>query len=167
MKAKRKYKVPTIPDSIWQDPWHFIAFGFGAGALPVAPGTFGTLVAIPFYLVLGIFQTQTYLFILLLLTLGSIWICGRVSKQIKVHDHQGMCLDEIIGFLFTMIAVPAKFSWILFGFLLFRFFDIYKPWPIDRIDKEIKGGAGMILDDVVAGIFSCIILHIAMRIFGA
>lgn len=161
----KKYKVPAIPQSIWQKPSHFIAFGFGSGALPFAPGTFGTLVAIPFYLILSRFNLTIYFIALAIITFLSIQLCERVSKDIQVNDHQGMCLDEIVGFLFAMIAVPSHFLLILTGFLLFRLFDIWKPWPIRWVDQHIHGGLGMILDDVLAGILSCVILHGLMKIF--
>ncbi len=154
----RNYTVPPIPTTVWQKPLHFIAFGFGSGALPIAPGTFGTLVAVPFYLALRAFPVSIYIFLVILIALASMWICERVSKEIKIDDHQGMCLDEIVGFLVTMIGAPHNFIWIIVGFLLFRFFDIFKPWPINYIDTHVHGGIGMILDDVCAGIFSLIIL---------
>lgn len=156
----RTYIVPPIPKSVWQNPLHFIAFGFGAGALPVAPGTFGTLIAIPFYLALQNLSVWMYGFIVLIITLTSIWICERVSKEINIHDHQGMCLDEIVGFLVTMTAVPKGWIWIFLGFGLFRLFDIWKPFPIRWIDEKTPGGFGMILDDVLAGVYSCLILHL-------
>ena len=158
----RDYKVPPIPRSIWEKPSHFIAFGFGTGALPIAPGTFGTLIAIPFFLALSLLPLSLYLLAVILIILGSIWLCGRVSKEIGVEDHQGMCLDEIVGYLVTMIHVPPHFIWITAGFILFRIFDIWKPWPIRYADEKIHGGFGMILDDVLAGIYSCIILQIFM-----
>jgi len=163
----RKYKVPPIPESMWQNPWHFIAFGFGSGAIPFAPGTFGTLIAIPFYLVLATFNLKIYLILLAVITIASIKICGDASKTINLNDHQGMCLDEIVGFLFTMIAIPHTISWIFAGFLLFRLFDIWKPWPISWVDQNIHGGTGMILDDVLAGIYSNILLQATFRLIGA
>ncbi|SRR5579883_281893 len=156
----RDYKVPPIPDSVWTNPLHFVAFGFGAGAIPIAPGTFGTLMGIPFYLALRTFPPLVYFILLIFIILGSIWICNKVSKEIHVEDHQGMCLDEIVGFLVTMFALPFATKWIIIGFILFRLFDILKPPPIRFLDEKLKGGVGMILDDVVAGIFSCIILHL-------
>jgi phosphatidylglycerophosphatase A len=156
----RDYKVPPIPASIWHNPWHFIAFGFGTGALPVAPGTFGTLIAIPFYLAIQNLPSLAYFIIVLIVIAGSIWICDKVSREINVHDHQGMCLDEVVGYLVTMCGVPHGLKWIILGFLLFRLFDIWKPQPIRYLDEKLTGGAGVILDDVAAGIYSCFILHI-------
>ncbi len=161
----RQYQVPTTPDSIWQNPLHFIAFGFGSGALPIAPGTFGTLMAIPFYLALAPLSTPFYITIVFMCTLAAIWLCGRVSREIAVDDHQGMCLDEIIGFLVTMTGAPHHIGYLFAGFLLFRLFDIVKPWPIGWLDTHLHGGTGMILDDVLAGIYSLCILQLAARLF--
>jgi len=116
----RNYKTLPIPDSVWQKPTHFIAFGFGSGAMPFAPGTFGTLIAIPFYLVLSKLPASLYVAAVILITLGSIWLCDKVSKEINVHDHPGMCLDEIVGYLVTMCFAPHGWLWILLGFGLFR-----------------------------------------------
>lgn len=156
----RNYIVPPVPTSIWQNPWHFIAFGFGSGAFPVAPGTMGTLIAIPFYLAIQPLAHSVYFIIVLLAALASMWLCNKVSREIGIHDHQGMCIDEVIGYLVTMYAAPHGIKWIIIGFLLFRLFDIWKPQPIRYIDEKFTGGIGMILDDVLAGIYSCIILHI-------
>jgi len=156
----RHYTVPPIPTSVWQKPSHFIAFGFGSGAMPFAPGTFGTLIAIPFYLAIRSLPLMAYIILVALIVIGSMWLCERVSREINVHDHQGMCLDEIVGYLVTMTGAPHGTIWIILGFILFRIFDIWKPWPIDYIDKHISGGFGIILDDVLAGIFSIIFLKL-------
>lgn len=156
----RNYTVPPIPDSVWKNPWHFIAFGFGSGAIPIAPGTFGTLMGIPFYLLMQPLSPLIYFIVLLIFIFASILICNKVSKDIGIHDHQGMCLDEIVGFLVTMFAAPHGLKWIIIGFLLFRLFDIWKPQPIRYLDEKVSGGFGMILDDVVAGIFAALLLHL-------
>jgi phosphatidylglycerophosphatase A len=158
--TKRNYVVPPIPESVWKNPWHFIAFGFGSGAIPVAPGTFGTLMAIPFYLYLSTFSHTFYLIFTIAIFFFSVWLCEKVSADIHIHDHQGMCIDEFVGFLVTMYGAPYGWGWILIGFILFRFFDIAKPWPIRQIDTHVKSGFGMILDDVMAGVYSLIIIHI-------
>lgn len=154
-----KKNIPPIPKSMWRNPLHFIAFGFGTGALPFAPGTFGTLIAIPFYLLLAPLSLPLYIGIVVLITLGSIYLSHQVAKEIDVHDHPGMCLDEIVGFLVTMINAPLGLFWILLGFLLFRFFDIVKPPPIRWVDTQVHGGLGIILDDVLAGIYSMLIIQ--------
>lgn len=149
-----KKQIPPIPNSIWTNPLHFIAFGFGAGAFPIAPGTVGTLFAIPFYLVLQPLDPYYYLIFVLFFIVISSWICDRVSKTIGVHDHPGMCLDEFAGYFVTMIAAPKGFLWVALGFIFFRLFDIWKPGIIKMLDRKIQGGVGIVLDDVLAGLFA-------------
>ena len=157
----RDYTAQPVPRSVWEKPSHFIAFGFGSGAVPFAPGTFGTLMAIPFYLAMQSLSRGFYLFLLLLIIAGSMWLCDKVTKEIHVHDHSGMCLDEIVGYLVTMYGAPHGIVWIVLGFGLFRLFDIWKPWPVRYVDEHVQGGIGIILDDVLAGVYSLIILRIA------
>lgn len=152
--------APPIPAKIWRDPFYFIAFGFGSGAAPFAPGTFGTLMAIPFYLVIRPLPLLAYLIVVALFIVVTAFISDRVSREIHFHDHPGMCIDEFSGFFVTMIAAPHDWWWILAGFLLFRLFDIWKPWPISVIDEKVHGGIGMILDDVVAGIAAMMCLQL-------
>jgi phosphatidylglycerophosphatase A len=160
----RDYTPQPVPRSMWRNPLHFIAFGFGAGAIPFAPGTFGTLMGIPFYLALRSLSLTNYLAVLLVIIVSSMWLSHKVAKEIGVHDHTGMCLDEIVGFLVTMANAPFGWGWILIGFLLFRLFDIWKPWPINYIDEKVPGGVGIILDDVLAGIYSLVIIQILARV---
>lgn len=163
----RKFKNAgsfPIPKSVWQNPLYFIAFGFGSGTLPIAPGTFGTLFAISFYLLLQPLSNINYLIVTTGIIIASIFICDKVSKELKIHDHPGMCLDEFSGYFVTMFAAPHGIFWIVSGFLLFRFFDIWKPWPISFLDENINGGFGMVIDDLLAGIFGFFILQIIARI---
>ncbi len=153
-------KLNKAPSSIWRNPWQFIAFGFGVGAIPIIPGTFGTLVGVPFYYLLNLTPLWCYISVTVLLFIGACILCDICSKQIGVHDHGGMVIDEIVGYLFTMIAVPATWYWMLLGFILFRFFDMLKPWPISYCDKNISGGFGVMFDDLVAALFSWIILQL-------
>lgn len=159
MKSRKKPAL-AVPEAVWQKPLYFVAFGLGSGAMPFAPGTFGTLLAIPFYLLLQPLPLPSYIFFVIAFIIASSWICDRVSREIHEHDHPGMCIDEFAGFFVTMINAPAGWMWVLAGFLLFRLFDIWKPWPIHVMDEKIHGGFGMVLDDVVAGIFAMIILQI-------
>jgi phosphatidylglycerophosphatase A len=140
---------------ILRDPVHLLAFGFGSGCLPVAPGTFGTLVAIPLYFLVQGLPLWIYLAVTLLLFIAGVWICGITSEKLGVHDHSGIVWDEIVGYLVTMIAAPAGWVWIVIGFILFRIFDILKPWPIGVADKKLAGGFGIMFDDVIAGLFAC------------
>ena len=144
-----------------RNPVHLLAFGFGSGLAPVAPGTFGTLAAIPFYLLMARLPLAGYLLVLLLVILAGIRICGRASRDLGVHDHPGIVWDEFAGFFVTMIAAPPGWPWILAGFALFRFFDILKPWPIGWLDRRVGGGLGIMLDDLVAGLYAWLLLWLA------
>jgi len=156
----RKKNIPPVPGEVWRNPLYFIAFGLGSGALPVAPGTFGTLVAIPCYLLLNQLPHYVYLLFVIAFIVFSSWLCDYISKQTNTQDHPGMCIDEFAGYFVTMLYAPAGWLWIVLGFVLFRLFDILKPWPISYLDKNVHGGFGMVLDDVVAGLFSCAIIQI-------
>lgn len=145
---------------ILSSPVHFLAFGFGAGLSPRAPGTIGTLVALPFVLLLMKCSIVIYFSVVVALTVLGIYLCGESAQRLGVHDHPGIVWDEFVGMAITMIAVP--FSWwsLLLGFILFRIFDILKPWPIIALDRAVLGGIGIMLDDIVAGIFACISLQV-------
>ena len=147
-----------------KNPVHLLTFGFGSGLAPKAPGTFGTLAAIPIYLGVAYFLNITlYIAVTVFVALVGIWICGRTAKDLGVHDYKGIVWDEIAGFLCTMILVPVSWLTVLLGFLLFRLFDIWKPWPICLLDKHIDGGLGIMLDDIAAGLLACACLHMLLR----
>jgi phosphatidylglycerophosphatase A len=139
-------------------PSGFLAFGFGSGLSPLAPGTMGTLVAIPFAFVLRSLGPVAFWLLLILLFLLGVSLCSHVSKKLGVHDHGGIVWDEMVGYWLAIAFVPLQWQWILAAFLLFRFFDIFKPWPIRQIDKRLSGGFGIMIDDVVAGFFTMVIL---------
>ena len=136
----------------------FLAFGFGSGLSPQGPGTAGTLAAIPVYLLFLVFGDQVYLLLTLIVCVSGVWICEYAADKLGVHDFGGLVWDEIAGYLVTMLFVPFSWSAVVIGFLLFRLFDIFKPWPICVLDKELGGGLGIMLDDILAGIFSWAIL---------
>lgn len=138
---------------------HFLAFGFGSGYAPKAPGTFGTLAAIPLYLLVAGLPLAGYLVMVVALFALGVWLCGRTARDMGVHDHPGIVWDEIVGFLITMTAVPLAWQWVVAGFVLFRLFDILKPWPIRWLDRHVHGGLGIMLDDVLAGVFAALCLH--------
>lgn len=148
------------PQSAWTNPLHFITFGFGSGTMPYAPGTFGTLACIPFYLLFQGMIWWQYLIVTIIVALIGIYLCGRTCKEIGVHDHPGTVFDEFVGFFVTMLFAPVGWVWIVVGFVLFRFFDICKPWPIKWLDQNIHGGLGVVLDDIVAGVFAMVIMQI-------
>ena len=139
---------------------HWIAFGGGAGLAPRAPGTAGTAVAIPIYLAMASVPPAMYLVAVALVVAAGIWVCGRTARELGVHDHPGIVLDEVAGFLVAMTALPLDWRWIVAGFVAFRILDIAKPWPISLVDRRVHGGLGIMLDDVVAGAFACMALHL-------
>jgi phosphatidylglycerophosphatase A len=153
-----------IPVSYLRDPRHFLSLGFGSGLAPFAPGTFGTLAAIPVYLLMAELPLSVFLLLTLLAFVLGIYLCGYTSRALGVHDHSGIVWDEVVGYLITMIALPSTWPWVLGGFVLFRFFDIVKPWPIRWADKHLHGGLGIMFDDVLAGLFSLIALHFIQNI---
>ncbi|MFK8027983.1 MAG: phosphatidylglycerophosphatase A [Gammaproteobacteria bacterium] len=142
------------------NPIHLIAFGFGSGLAPKAPGTFGTLAAIPIYLLLAPLSLSEFIVILSVLCLFSIYIAGKSAQMLGVHDHGGIVIDEICGYLVTMALAPPGWQWVIIGFVLFRIFDIFKPWPINLLDKRISGGLGIVLDDLMAGIYALLSLEL-------
>jgi phosphatidylglycerophosphatase A len=141
-------------------PVHLLAFGFGSGLLPKAPGTFGTLAAIPIYLLLQPLSLLLYGVVLLLASIAGVWICQRTSDDLGVHDHGGIVWDEIVGYLVGMAFAPTGWAWILIGFLFFRLFDILKPWPIRWVDHYVEGGLGIMLDDVLAGLYTAMVIFL-------
>ena len=151
---------PTFAQLL-SNPMAFLAFGFGSGLAPKAPGTAGTIAALPFFFLLQGLPLYTYLGAVLVATLLGIYICGQASKWLGVHDHGGIVWDEFVGMWITMIALPLSWPWLLAGFVLFRFFDMLKPWPISLADKHIHGGFGIMVDDILAGIAACGCLHLA------
>lgn len=150
----------NLAKTVFQSPIHITAFGFGSGLAPFAPGTFGTLAAIPFYLILSLFPLWFYFAVIVIATLIGIWVCGESAKKLGVHDHSGIVWDEFVGFWITMFAAPSGLVWILVGFVLFRIFDIWKPWPIYIVDDKVQGGLGIMLDDIIAGVYAFIIMQI-------
>ncbi|MDB0001473.1 phosphatidylglycerophosphatase A [Oceanospirillaceae bacterium] len=143
----------------WFNPIHLLALGFGSGAAPKAPGTCGTLVAVLIYWPLSQLSPEHYLLMLLVTSVMGIYICGQTAKDLGVHDHGSIVWDEFVGFWITMFAAPVGWVWVVVGFVLFRFFDIIKPWPISWIDKNITGGFGVMLDDVIAGVMAAGVLQ--------
>ena len=151
---------------------HWLAFGFGSGLAPKAPGTFGTLAAIPFYLLMSPLAWPYYLGLVVVFTVIGIWACDRTARELGAKDPSAIVWDEFVGFFITMLAVPSVlltasygWAWILAGFLAFRLFDIWKPWPIRVIDERVEGGLGIMLDDILAGIMAALTLLILRLLF--
>jgi phosphatidylglycerophosphatase A len=144
------------------DPVHFAALGFGSGLSPKAPGTFGTLAAIPLFLLCADFPPLIYLGIVSVMSMAGIWFCGKTARDVGVHDHGAIVWDEFVGFFITMFMVPVSVLSVVIGFAVFRFFDIVKPWPIKWLDSKLDGGFGIMFDDIVAGFFSLIVMHVLL-----
>jgi phosphatidylglycerophosphatase A len=154
-----KLKLQATATNIFRDPFLFVAFGFGSGLARPGPGTAGTLLAIPFYWLLIQLSFPVYLLIVLIALSAGIWVCDVASRRLGVHDHSGIVWDEMVGLWITMIAVPVSIPLVVIGFVLFRLFDIFKPWPISWLDKHVSGGFGIMIDDVLAAVFANFCLH--------
>jgi len=159
-ESSKKPKIENLNQKVLSSPVHFLAFGFGSGLAPFAPGTFGTLAAIPLYLLMQGLSLPIYLVITAIVCVVGVWICGKSSEKLGVHDHSGIVWDEFAGYFVTMIAAPTGWLWILIGFALFRLFDIWKPWPISVLDKQVHGGLGIMVDDILAGVFALVCLQL-------
>lgn len=133
------------------------------GYSPFAPGTAGTLAAIPFYLLLARLPLPLYLAALVLFTLFACRVSGLAEDVFQEKDPGKIVIDEVVGYLVTMTAVPLSWRGVVAGFLLFRFFDIAKVPPARQVDRHMKNGWGVVLDDVVAGVYACIALHLLTR----
>lgn len=144
---------------VCKHPAYFIAFSGGAGLSPIAPGTVGTLAAIPIYWILDHYLSAVHLLLLIdILFIVGIWACGITGKVLGVPDHGGMVWDETIAFMLVLYFTPPGWIWLFCAFLLFRFFDIVKPQPIRYCDQRLKGGFGVMLDDLIAAFFTLLCL---------
>lgn len=147
------------PASVFKNPVHLLAFGFGSGLSPRAPGTAGTVVAVLLYMPLALLPLPLYVLVVLVAALLGIWLCGKTASDLGVHDHGGIVWDEFVGFWLAMIAAPPGWAWVALGFVLFRLLDILKPWPIKWVDAKVGGGLGIMLDDVLAGIMAALCIQ--------
>lgn len=149
-----------------------LATGFGSGLAPLVPGTMGTLAAIPFYLLLVQLPLPLYIIVVVIACLVGIKICQVTSDDMGVHDHGSIVWDEFAGLWITMLVVPLldlsafDWKWLITGFVLFRFFDMVKPWPIGWLDKRVHGGLGIMLDDIVAGAMAGVALYLVGKYAG-
>lgn len=151
-----------VPVKMLLNPAHCLSLGFGSGLAPKMPGTLGTLVGVLLFVLLPQMDWKIYLVITVVAFVAGILLCDYTAKALNVHDHPAIVWDEIVGYLITMFMVPGDWMWIVIGFILFRIFDILKPWPISIADKKVPGGLGIMLDDVIAAIFSLIIIQITL-----
>ncbi len=141
------------------NPVYLLAFGFGSGLAPVAPGTFGTFAGLPLYLGLALLPAWLYAVVTIAFTILGCWLCDVAEKDCGVPDHAGIVWDEIIGLLWTLWLVPTTVFGVMSGLVLFRLFDITKPWPIRVVDHQVKGGVGIMLDDLFAAVYAWVCLQ--------
>ena len=153
--AARRVALRTLPG--------FLAFGFGSGLSRFAPGTAGTLAAIPFAILLISLPSAGYWILLGLSFLGGVYVCDVSSKRLGQHDPGGIVWDEMLAYWLTVAFIPFSWPWWALAFVLFRFFDIVKPWPIRQVEKRFGGGLGIMLDDIVAALYAMLVLYLVQR----
>jgi phosphatidylglycerophosphatase A len=148
----------NLSRSVLTDPVNFLAFGFGTGLAPFAPGTFGSIPGlILFWLTLD-FGLYVQMGIAIAMALVGIWICGESARRIGVHDQGGIVWDEIVGMYVTLFLAPVSIVGFVLAFVLFRIMDIVKPWPIRDLDHSMRGGLGIMLDDLLAAVYAAVLL---------
>ena len=151
---------------VFSHPAHFIAFGFGAGLSRFAPGTAGTLVGFPIYwLIAPYYSAWEMLALIGVLFAIGVWACGVAGRNLGISDHGGMCWDEIVAFLLILEVAPEGLYWQLAAFFLFRIFDVVKPSPIRELEKRMKGGFGVMFDDILAAGYTLLALAVVKRIW--
>ncbi|CDL83301.1 phosphatidylglycerophosphatase A [Xenorhabdus szentirmaii] len=142
-----------------KNPWHLLATGFGSGLSPIMPGTMGSVAAIPFWLLLVQLPVWAIWLAIVLGTVIGCVICQKAADAMNVEDPGCVVWDEFIGMWITLMAIPVlNWQWILVGFVVFRIFDMWKPWPIRWFDRYVKGGIGIMLDDIIAAIFAVAVI---------
>jgi phosphatidylglycerophosphatase A len=152
------------PRFAFSHPAHVVAFGFGAGLSPFAPGTAGTLVAFPIWWAIGpAFSAPVLLGVLALLFLVGVWACGVTGRHLGIADHGAMCWDEVVAFLLVLAVAPQEPAWQAAAFFLFRAFDVVKPPPIRQLERRMKGGFGVMFDDILAAGYTLLVLALARR----
>jgi len=153
------------PAFAFAHPAHFVALGFGVGTLPRAPGTFGTLLALPLWWLLDAGYGPLALAALLALLFGiGVWACAVTGRHLGIDDHGSIVWDEVVAFLLVLSIVPNDGSWQLAAFVLFRAFDIAKPTPIRQLEARFKGGFGVMLDDLLAAGYTLLVLALLKRV---
>ena len=148
-------KSPNV-QFLLQHPAHFFGLGFGTGLAPKAPGTLGTLIGYPLFWLISVYALSTQLIIISALFLIGIYFCGVTGKALGVSDHGGIVWDEIVAMMLVLAFTPNQWQWWLVAFLLFRLFDIWKPFPIRQFDAKLKNGFGVMFDDLLAAIYAII-----------
>ena len=145
----------------WKYPVHFLAFGFGTGLVPFAPGTFGSLIGVALFWLMASLRACSYAAIVAVLFVAGIFICGQTARDFAEVDPGFIVYDEVVGFLVAMYLMPREWRWIAAGFAVYRIFDIWKPFPIHLVEEELGLGTAIMADDVIAGIYTLLILQLA------
>lgn len=166
MRIRLRRAHATGPAALGRDPALWIAFGLGTGLSPLGPGTLGALLALPLAWALRLAGPLAYAFATAGLFVAGVWLCGHASRRLGVHDHPGINIDEVAGQLLACALVPVDWRWFAVAFCLFRVLDIAKPWPISWLDRRLRGGFGIMLDDGVAGIAAGVVLWAVALIGG-
>jgi len=159
-------KRNRVDVALLRHPIHFLSLGFGSGLSPYAPGTAGTLVAIPIFWLMATLPLPIYLVVVVVLFLIGIYLCQVTTDRLGAHDHSAIVWDEVVGYLLTMTAVPFDWRWVIAGFFLFRLFDVWKPWPVRALDRSVEGGLGIMLDDIGAAIYAALSLQAIIYLYG-
>lgn len=149
-----------IPARFLKKFTHLLSLGFGSGLAPRAPGTFGSLAALPLWCALQYLPPAVYLVAVAVAFVIGVYICGATADALGVHDHGGIVWDEFVGLWIALFLAPFQWLWVLLGFALFRLFDIWKPWPIRVLDARVHGGLGIMVDDVLAGFYAFVVLQL-------
>ena len=163
---------PT-PKFVFAHPAHFIALGFGSGLAPLAPGTVGTLLAFPVFFALkallgpldNLPAVLEFIAVVGVFFVIGVWACGRTGRALGISDHSGMNWDEVVAMLLILLVTPEDWAWWTFAFFAFRFFDVVKPPPIRQIDRTMKGGFGVMFDDIVAAFYTVFLMALVKRLF--
>lgn len=143
-----------------KNPWHLIAVGFGSGLAPKAPGTWGSVASIPLCMILIYCPIYIQITVAILCFIIGTIAASITEKAMGMHDNSSIVIDEFDGMFISIIAFPQQWYLALLAFVLFRIFDILKPWPISLADEKIPGGLGVMVDDVLAGIGALVTAHI-------
>lgn len=164
MTTSAEGRTPRPSSHALRDPVQLLALGFGSGLVPHAPGTAGSLLGLAAAILAAQWSAWIAVAITVVVVVAGVWICGEGARRLGVHDHPAIVWDEIAGMMIAMLAAPPGWGWTALAFALFRAFDIIKPWPIREIDHAMRGGAGIMLDDVMAGILAALVLLLVRSI---
>ncbi len=146
--------------AIWKYPVHWLAYGFGTGLVPFAPGTFGSLIGVAVFWFMASMSPVPYAIVVAAMFAAGIFICGHTARDVGAVDPGFIVYDEVVGFLVAMYLLPAEWRWIVGGFAVYRVFDIWKPFPIHWVEDKLGLGSGIMVDDVIAGIYTLVVLYI-------